>query len=50
METWHDRADVVRKAIAAWQAESSQSRIDIEGRLKAEVRGGKGPQVWPEAG
>lgn len=43
------RGEIVRKAIAAWERESGQSRIDIEGQLKGEVREGKGPQVWPGA-
>ncbi|MFZ3492268.1 hypothetical protein ACODT5_03325 [Streptomyces sp. 5.8] len=48
-KVWGDQTDVVREAIAAWAGESGQSRINIEGRLKGEVRGGKGPQIWPEA-
>ncbi|MET9607310.1 hypothetical protein ABZZ17_19875 [Streptomyces sp. NPDC006512] len=47
---WGEAADAVRVAIGAWAAESGQRRIDIEARLTGEVRGGKDPQVWPEAG
>ncbi|MFD4865314.1 hypothetical protein [Streptomyces sp. NPDC058412] len=45
---WGDRVDTVRAAISHWAGESGQRRIDIETRLKGEVRGGKDPQVWPE--
>ncbi|MFE1558892.1 hypothetical protein ACFW6V_28410 [Streptomyces sp. NPDC058734] len=47
---WAEAVDEVQEAIAAWAEESKQRRIDIEARLTGEVRGGKAPQVWPEAG
>ncbi|MFD8951981.1 hypothetical protein ACFV0B_24350 [Streptomyces xanthophaeus] len=48
-EAWGTQIDAVREAIDAWAQESGQRRIDIETRRKATVRGGKDPQVWPEA-
>ncbi|MFD3679865.1 hypothetical protein [Streptomyces sp. NPDC058613] len=46
---WGERADTVRGAIDRWAQESGQSRLDVEARLRGEVRGGKNPQVWLEA-
>ncbi|MGG8406432.1 hypothetical protein ACM614_07260 [Streptomyces sp. 12297] len=46
-DEWGRRADRVREAIDAWAEESGQRRIDIETELKKQIRGGKGPQLWP---
>ncbi|GLX41338.1 hypothetical protein Sros01_74110 [Streptomyces roseochromogenus] len=46
---WSEAVDAVQAAVAAWAAESGQRRIDVEARLTGVVRGGKDPQVWPEA-
>ncbi|MFE2252088.1 hypothetical protein [Streptomyces lavendulae] len=46
---WSEAVDAVQAAVAAWAAESGQRRIDVDARLTSVVRGGKDPQVWPEA-
>ncbi|MGG8406441.1 hypothetical protein ACM614_07310 [Streptomyces sp. 12297] len=47
---WGERAARVREAIEAWAGESGQRRLDIEMELKKEIRGEKGPQIWPTDG
>ncbi|MEU8779864.1 hypothetical protein [Streptomyces sp. NPDC048606] len=46
---WSEAVDAVRAAVGVWALKSGQRRIDVEARLTGTVRGGKDPQIWPEA-